>query len=148
MLYSIKQFAALFNTSEHTIRYYTDIGLLPCKRDKNGRRIFDEESLNWMQGITCLKQSGASIDTIKEYCKLCKMPSTKENLYSRYQIILKQQQQAYEKIKEAKATAKYMDEKIKHYQDVMAGKIPDDTNPENWSEENRPKPHKKITENH
>lgn len=53
MTYTIKQFAELFHTSEHTIRYYTDIELLPCRRDKGNRRVFDEESVNWMQGITC-----------------------------------------------------------------------------------------------
>ena len=51
MIYTLKQFAEMFNTTEHTIRYYTDINLLPCQRDKGNRRIFNEESVNWMQGI-------------------------------------------------------------------------------------------------
>ena len=51
MIYTLKQFAEMFNTPEHTIRYYTDINLLPCQRDKGNRRIFNEESVNWMQGI-------------------------------------------------------------------------------------------------
>lgn len=44
MYYTVKQFAEMFNTTEHTIRYYTDIGLLPCQRDGGNRRVFDEES--------------------------------------------------------------------------------------------------------
>ncbi len=54
MYYTIKQFAEMFDTTEHTIRYYTDIGLIPCERDGGNRRVFDEESVNWMQGVTCL----------------------------------------------------------------------------------------------
>ena len=69
MYYSIKEFAEKFNVTEHTVRYYTDIGLLPCRRDNQNRRLFDEESENWMQGITCLKGCGASIEDIKEYCR-------------------------------------------------------------------------------
>lgn len=42
MHYTVRQFANIFHTTEHTIRYYTDIGLLPCQRDEGNRRVFDE----------------------------------------------------------------------------------------------------------
>ena len=102
MIYTLKQFARIFNTTEHTIRYYTDIGLLPCQRDKGNRRVFSEESVNWMQGITCLKGCGASIENIKEYRDLCRQPESRDTLCARYQIILKQREQAYKRIEEAK----------------------------------------------
>ncbi len=141
MIYTLKQFAEMFNTTEHTIRYYTDINLLPCQRDKSNRRIFNEESVNWMQGITCLKGCGASIEDIKEYCDLCRLPESRETLYARYQIILRQREQAYKRIEEATATAAYMDEKVQHYEQILSGLIPDDSNPENWTETTRPKKH-------
>ena len=141
MIYTFKQFAEMFNTTEHTIRYYTDISLLPCRRDKGNRRIFDEESVNWMQGIVCLKGCGASIEDIKEYCDLCRLPESEETLYARYQIILRQREQAYKRIEEAKATAAYMDEKVRHYEQILSGLIPDDSNPKNWTEDTRPQRH-------
>lgn len=141
MIYTLKQFATMFNTTEHTIRYYTDINLLPCQRDKGNRRIFNEESVNWMQGITCLKGCGASIEDMKEYCNLCRLPESRETLYARYQIILNQREQAYKRIEEAKATAAYMDEKVQHYQQILSGIIPDDSNPKNWTEDTRPEIH-------
>lgn len=141
MIYTLKQFAGMFNTTEHTIRYYTDIGLLPCQRDRGNRRIFNEESVNWMQGITCLKGCGASIEDIKEYCDLCRQPESRETLRARYQIILRQREQAYKRIEEAKATAAYMDEKVQHYQQILSGLIPDDSNPQNWTDDTRPEKH-------
>ena len=141
MIYTLKQFAEMFNTTEHTIRYYTDINLLPCQRDKGNRRIFNEESVNWMQGIACLKGCGASIVDINEYCDLCRLPESRETLYARYQIILRQREQAYKRIEEAKATADYMDEKVQHYEKIMSGLIPDDSNPEHWTEDTRPEKH-------
>lgn len=141
MYYTIKQFAEMFDTTEHTIRYYTDIGILPCHRDGGNRRVFDEESVNWMHGITCLKGCGASIDDIKEYCRLCFLEESEENLRARYQIILKQREEAYKRIEEAKDTAEYMDNKVKHYEDILAGRIPDDSNPNNWTSETRPDSH-------
>ena len=141
MIYTLQQFAGMFNTTEHTIRYYTDIGLLPCQRDRRNRRVFNEESVNWMQGIACLKGCGASIEDIKEYCDLCRQPESRETLCARYQIILRQREQAYKRIEEAKATAAYMDEKVQHYQQILSGLIPDDSNPQNWTDDTRPEKH-------
>lgn len=122
MIYTVQQFAKMFGVTEHTVRYYTDIGILPCLRDEGNRRVFNEESVNWMQGITCLKGCGASIDVIKEYCRLCHLPESEENMRARYKIMLNQREQAYRHIDEAKAVAKYMDDKVKHYEDIFRGK--------------------------
>ena len=139
MYYTIKQMAQMFDVTEHTLRYYTDQGLLPCERDGGNRRVFNEESINWMQGIKCLKGCGASIENIREYCRLCLLPESEENLRARYAIILKQREEAYKKVEEAKRTAEYMDNKVSHYEAVLAGLAPDDTNPKNWTAESRPK---------
>ena len=91
-----------------------------------------------MHGIKCLKGCGASIGDIQEYCRLCLLEESEKNLRARYEIILKQQKEAYKRIEEAKAIAKYMDDKVAHYEAILAGLVPDDTNPKNWTEENRP----------
>ena len=143
MYYTIKQMAEMFDVTEHTLRFYNDKGLLPCERDGGNRRVFNEESVNWMQGIKCLKGCGASIEDIQEYCRLCLLEDTQENLRARYDIILKQREAAYKRLKEAKVTIKYMDEKVAHYEAVLAGLEPDDTNPKKWTVESRPT-HKKT----
>ena len=139
MYYTIKQMAEMFGVTEHTLRFYTDKGLLPCERDGGNRRVFNEESVNWMQGIKCLKGCGASIEDIQEYCRLCLLEESETNLRARYAIIVKQRAEAYKRVEAAKATAKYMDEKVAHYEAILAGLAPDDTNPKNWTVENRPK---------
>lgn len=139
MQYTITQMADMFDVTEHTLRFYTDEGLLPCERGSGNRRIFNEESVNWMQGIKCLKGCGASIGDIREYCRLCLLEESEENLRARYAIILKQREEAYKRLEEAKATVKYMDEKVAHYEAILAGLVPDDTNPKKWTPETRPK---------
>ena len=131
MYYTIRQMAQMFGVTEHTLRFYTDQGLLPCTRDSGNRRVFDEESVNWMQGIMCLKGCGASIEDIREYCRLCLMEESEENLRTRYAIIRKRRE-------EAKATVKYMEDKAAHYEAILAGLAPDDTNPKNWTAGDRP----------
>lgn len=133
MTYTIKQFAELFHITEHTIRYYTDIHLLPCQRDNKNCRIFNEQSVNFMHGILCLKNCGTSLKDIQQYFYLCSLEESEENLKARYEIILKQRDKVYKKAQEAKAAMEYMDTKVKHYEDILAGLIPDDTNPSNWS---------------
>ena len=139
MYYTIKQMAEMFGVTEHTLRFYTDKGLLPCTRDSGNRRVFDEESVNWMQGIQCLKGCGASLEDIQAYCRLCLAEGSEENLWARYAIIRKQREAAHQRVEEAKATAKYMDDKAAHYEAILAGLVPDDTNPKNWTAGNRPK---------
>lgn len=139
MYYTIKQMAEMFGVTEHTLRFYTDKGLLSCTRDGGNRRVFDEESVNWMQGIQCLKGCGASLEDIQAYCRLCLAEGSEENLRARYAIIRKQREAAHQRVEEAKATAKYMDDKAAHYEAILAGLVPDDTNPKNWTAENRPK---------
>lgn len=107
--------------------------------EDGNRRVFNEESVNWMQGIKCLKGCGASIEDIQEYCCLCLLEESEENLRARYVIIQKQRDEAYKRVKEAKATAKYMDDKVAHYEAILAGLASDDTNPKKWTAENRPK---------
>lgn len=139
MYYTIKQMAEMFDVTEHTLRFYTDEGLLPCERDGGNHRVFNEESVNRMQGIKCLKGCGASIEDIREYCRLCLLEESGENLRARYAIICRQRDEAYKRLEEAKSTAKYMDDKVAHYEAILAGLAPDDTNPRNWTDENRPK---------
>ena len=138
MRYTIRQMAEKFGVTEHTLRFYTDEGLLPCERDAGNRRVFTEESVNWMQGIVCLKGCGASIEDIREYCRLCLLDETEGNLRARFAIILKQREAAYERLREAEATVKYMDEKVAHYEAILAGAAPDDSNPRDWTPDTRP----------
>lgn len=134
MAYTVKEFAKMFQTTEHTIRYYTDIDLLPCKRDGGNHRIFDETAVNWMRGISYLKKCGMPVKDIKKYFDLCQLEESEENLLARYQIIAKQREAAHKKVAEAQATADYMDQKLIHYKEILEGRIPDDTNPANWTD--------------
>lgn len=130
-MYSVKEVSRLLNLTEHTIRYYTDRGLVPSiQRDKNNNRVFDDESINWLTGVKYLRHCGMSVEDIKNYVDLClKGDST---IQERYEIILKQKIAAQAQLEEAKIRAKYMENKANHYLDIINRIIPDDTNPQKW----------------
>lgn len=127
MEYTVKQISKLMGMSEHTIRYYTDLNLLPVKRDSGNRRIFDEESINWLMGIKCLKGCGMSIEDIKYYGGLCLQGN--KTLKERKSIMDKQLILAKQNLEEAQKVLDYVTKKVKHYDDILAGLIDDDTNP-------------------
>lgn len=125
MTYTVKELARKMGTTQHTIRFYTDQGLLPCRRDKNNRRVFDEDSVGWLNGLMCLRRCGISIEDIRLYCNLCQEGDAQ--LGARYEFMLKQRELAYKRLEEAREAADYMEKKVRHYEDILARRIPDDT---------------------
>lgn len=131
-MYTVKEISKLINMSEHTIRYYTDIGLVPSlKRDKSGKRLFDERSKNWLVGIRNLRGSGMSIQAVKDYVDLCLQGES--TLETRYEIILDQKNKLEEQLREMNERYKYIQHKVQWYQDIMNNRIPDTSNPGEWS---------------
>lgn len=130
-MYTVKEVAKLLRMSEHTVRYYTDRGLVPSvARDKNNNRLFDEESVNWLTGVKYLKECGMPLSAIKAYVDLCLEGDS--TIQERYEIILKQKAAAQLQLEEAKKRAAYMEKKAEHYLDIVKRRIPDDTNPGKW----------------
>ncbi|WP_010532228.1 MerR family transcriptional regulator [Lentibacillus jeotgali] len=130
-MYSVWEVAKFLDLTEHTVRYYTDKGLVPSiKRDKNNHRLFDDESINWLTGVKYLKQCGMSVEDIKAYVDLCLQGDA--TIEERYDIIMKQKANAMDQLEEAKQKAKYMEDKASHYMDIINHKISDDMNPGKW----------------
>lgn len=68
----ISEFSKLTKLSISTLRYYDAQGLLPnIKRDKEGNRDFDQQDINTIKIIECLKTSGLKIKEIKKFMNWC-----------------------------------------------------------------------------
>lgn len=130
-MYTVKEVAKRLELTEHTIRFYTDKGLVPnVRRDSNNNRLFDEESIKWLTGVKYLKQCGMSVEAIRMYVDLCLEGDS--TIQARYAMIMEQQAVAFAQLEEAQRRAKYMDDKAQHYLDIINGAVPDDTNPGKW----------------
>ena len=130
-MYTVKEAAKQLGFTEHTIRFYTDKGLVPgVMRDKNNCRLFTEECMNWLIGVKHLKECGMTLDYIKTYIELCLQGDS--TIETRYHIILKQKEIAKRQLEEAKQRLDYMEKKAKLYRKIMENHIPDSTNPAKW----------------
>ena len=70
-VYTIGDAAAELGMPASTIRFYEKNGLIPNQqRSSDGRRLFDEDDLEWMRFVERLKVSGMPIKEIREYIEL------------------------------------------------------------------------------
>jgi DNA-binding transcriptional MerR regulator len=70
-VYTIGDAAEKLGMPASTIRFYEKNGLIPNQqRSSDGRRLFDEDDLEWMRFVERLKVSGMPIREIREYIRL------------------------------------------------------------------------------
>ncbi|MEK3901802.1 MerR family transcriptional regulator [Paenibacillus sp. FSL R7-0179] len=130
-MYTVKEAAAITELTEHAVRFYTDKGLVPSiQRDKNNIRVFDDESVNWLYGIKCLKQTGLPIESIKTYVDLCLEGDS--TIPQRFAMMMEYREAALIQLEEAKQRVAHLEEKALQYQAILEQRIPDLTNPGNW----------------
>lgn len=130
-MYTVKEAAQITGLTEHAVRFYTDKGLVPSvQRNENNIRMFDEESINWLHGVKCLKQSGMPIEIIKKYVDLCIEGDS--TIPQRYALMMDHKEAALAKLEEAKRHVAHLEEKTTLYQAILEHRSPDTTNPGNW----------------
>ena len=72
MNYSIGEVSRMFGLPQSTLRYYDKEGLLPqIQRQGAGIRRFDEQAVEALRVIECLKKSGMEIKDIKQFMEWC-----------------------------------------------------------------------------
>lgn len=131
---TVKEVARELGMSEHTVRYYTDLGLVPTLvRDRNNNRLFDQQSVNWLTGVRNLRSSGMSIQAVKEYVDLCLQG--RPTLLERRRIIREQKDRVEQQLREAQERYAYITHKLEWYDSILARQAPDTSNPGEWSTE-------------
>jgi DNA-binding transcriptional MerR regulator len=86
MTYSIGEVSKKLNLATSTLRYYDKEGLLPfVERTDSGIRSFNDEDLNLLHIIECLKNTGMPIRDIKVFIDWCLQgDSTLEERYNMF----------------------------------------------------------------
>lgn len=111
-----------------TIRYYADLNMIPSiKRNYKGQRVFDDESITWLEGIKFLRELNMPIPEIQKYIELCQKNGLAA-LKKRHAILSQQEKIAealvaddQNKLKKLKSRLKLEEEIIKgHKQDSLS----------------------------
>lgn len=121
----ISEVSKVVGLSVATIRYYSDLGLIPSeKRDLTGERIFDDEAVVWLQGIKFQRELGIPISEIKKYLELCQETGPAA-VKRRYKMLLKQREKAKRDFLDSVERMDIIDSKIKREEKIMKGKRSD-----------------------
>lgn len=117
MEYTIKQVSEKTGLTIYTLRYYDKEGLLPLiKRSESGIRKFSDNDIQWLGLICCLKNSGMSIDNMKEFMNLCLKGN--ETVEIRKEILLSHKKHILDQMKQLESSLDTVNYKIDHYKEI------------------------------
>lgn len=120
-MYTMKQACQKVGMIYETLKYYCNEGLVPnVKRDKNNYRVFNEDDIEWIKNLTCLKKCGMTIKDMKIYIDLCLQGES--SIPERKIILDKQKEELIDKMNELQECIEYINWKQQFYDDVLSGK--------------------------
>lgn len=120
-MYSMKETCQQVGMTYETLKFYCNEGLIPnVQRDKNNYRIFNDDNINWIKSLTCLKRCGMSIDEMKKYLDLCLKGES--SIPERKVMLDKKRKDLELKKKEIENSLSFIDWKQNFYDDVLNGK--------------------------
>jgi len=116
--YSPGQTAERSGFSLDTLRYYERIGLLdPVERTSSGHRRFDEDDLEWLEVLRCLRDTGMPIAQMCRYAELAR--GGEATFADRLGLLTEHDAAVQERIAVLQAQREHLQEKIGWYRRHM-----------------------------
>ena len=120
-LYSMKETCDKTGLTYDALKFYCNEGLIPnVKRNKSNYRIFDDNDINWIKSLSCLKKCDMSINEMKKYLALCL--KGKSSIPLRQDILNLKLSELENKKKELEEAIEFINWKQNFYKDVLDGK--------------------------
>ncbi|MGM0123981.1 MerR family transcriptional regulator, aldehyde-responsive regulator [Enterococcus sp. AZ194] len=111
---NISEAAKIYEMTPATLRYYEKEGLIPpVTRNNAGIRDYQEEDLNWIDFIKCMRDSGLSIESLSKYSALYQEGD--QTLNERKNILIKEYESLLEKQAMMNKTIKKLESKLAMY---------------------------------
>jgi DNA-binding transcriptional MerR regulator len=117
---SIGQVAERTGLSVHALRFYEREGLLadPVRRESNGRRVYTEDDVEWLDMCIKFRSSGMPLDTIRRYTDLVRQGSGNEQ--ARLELLRSHQDHVAAQIEELNECMRVITHKVTVYQQHLA----------------------------
>lgn len=116
-MYTIGQVSEMFHLPISTLRYYDKEGLFPNMQRVSGIRRFQEQEVEALRLIECLKKSGLEIKDIKQFMEWCTKGS--ETYAQRRDLFLRQKEIVEEEIARLEKTLDMLKFKCWYYEEAM-----------------------------
>lgn len=115
--YTLKEASQMLQLSEHTIRYYSNLGLFTCPRDASNRRVLDESAISWLKGIKYLRDAGGSIPEVKKYCSLCRRGE--QTTEERRDMLAELRVRAKARLHEVALSVRFIEKNLEHCEAIL-----------------------------
>ena len=110
----IGKLARLTGRSVHTIRWYEAQRLIPgVRRDPQGRRVYNEQHVEWLALLERLRRSGMSIKDLRDYASMVRKGAA--SLRERQQFLRTHRRLIEQRIADLAAALEVVDGKIEFY---------------------------------
>ena len=109
----ISEVSKLVNIPRATLRYYEQIGLLDNIKKEHGIRNYQQQDIEKINFIICMKKAGFSLDSIVQFVNLAK--DKKQGEKRRLEMLLKQKDILLQEMKEKEETLNFLNYKIDLY---------------------------------
>lgn len=120
-MFSIKEVEEKFGLPASTLRFYEKEGILPpVGRDSGGRRLYTQPELEWLQLIVALRDTGMTMERIKDYVELVKAGD--ETLEQRREILLDHKRDVEKKMNQTLEHLEKINRKMAVYDLLAHGK--------------------------
>src|SRR5687767_12491015 len=114
MALRIGKLARLTGRSVHTIRWYEAQRLIPgVRRDPQGRRVYNEQHVEWLALLERLRRSGMSIKDLRDYASMVRKGAA--SLRERQQFLRTHRRLIEQRIADLAAALEVVDGKIEFY---------------------------------
>ncbi len=118
MSYTIGEVAKMFNLSISTLRFYDKEGLiLNLERDSSGIRKFNDNNIETIRLIECLKKADMQIKDIKEFIHWVSLGD--KTISKRREMFLRQKENVENKIRELEKTLAMINFKCWYYEKAL-----------------------------
>lgn len=119
MNYSIGEVSRMFGLPQSTLRYYDKEGLLPhIQRQGAGIRRFDEQAIEALRVIECLKKSGMEIKNIRQFMVWCEEGAS--TYQQRLELFQQRRAEVEQELARLKKTLAMIDFKCWYYTQALA----------------------------
>ena len=104
--------------SQHTLRWYERIGLLPAiERGSDGRRRYRDSDLDWLSLLTKLRATGMPVRDMQRYAELVRSGAGHAE---RLDLLIKHREEVRRALAAQRETLKLLDAKIDSYECLVA----------------------------
>lgn len=119
---TVQQVAQETGLSEHTLRYYERVGLIPpIHRAPNGHRRYTKEDVGWFNFVKRLRSAGMPIAQVQRYVMLQRQGGS--TLAERLEMLKEHRLAVQRQVDELTEHLQVLDYKIEYYTNL---KDPDD----------------------